>query len=88
MEYVYWMRHVVLFRSLAFLENRFEFFKRSVTGPMIEICCQGLVDQVRIQDLCKGGGQPRFCRHHAAELRRRQKFGRQNGVQGGGGMPP
>ena len=35
--------------------------------------------QVRIQDLCKGGTQPRFCQHRAAESRERQKFGPQNG---------
>ena len=31
-----------------------------------------------------GGAQARFCRHRAAESRRRQKFGPQNGGWGGG----
>ena len=42
--------------------------------------------QVRIQDMCKGGGA-RFCRHRAAESRRRQKFGPQNGGSKWGGGP-
>ena len=44
--------------------------------------------QVRIQDLCKGEAQPRFCRHCAAESWRRQKFGPQNWGGGGAGGPP
>ena len=43
---------------------------------------------MQIQDLCKGGGQPRFCRHRAAESRQRQKFGPQNGGSGGGAQAP
>ena len=40
--------------------------------------------QVRIQDLCKGGGgQARFCPHLTAESQWRQKFGPQNWVKGG-----
>ena len=42
-------------------------------------------NQVRIQDLCKEWGQARFCRHHAAELWRQQKFVPQNWRSGGGG---
>ena len=37
-----------------------------------------VVMQVRIQNLCKEGGEARFCRQRVAESRWQQKFGPQN----------
>ena len=44
--------------------------------------------QVRIQDLCRGGGQARFCRHRAAESRWQQNLGLKIGGRGGAPGPP